>query len=251
MRSFKTKQGTELPLISLQGKEYLNVQWRLVWMREEHPEWSIISELVSFENSIAIFRATIKDLDGHILSQSHKVSNDQRYPIERAETGAIGRALALMGYGTQFCGDELGEDEGGLDLDEGDEIADAPVERRTSRVSQIESPQMHMGPPTPFKNKQTADFGDIVMKFGTEYKGKKLKDIPEKALLSAAKWARSIGKFDDICLAIDGYLATKKSQVVMPPKELSDLKNKLGPVIQDFEIASKPNNGDGDYGEYE
>ena len=40
--------------------------------------------------------------------------------IERAETGAIGRALAALGLGTQFSGDEF---------DERHRIVDSPVER--------------------------------------------------------------------------------------------------------------------------
>jgi hypothetical protein len=41
---------------------------------------------------------------------------------EKAETGAIGRALAALGFGTQFTGD---------DLDEQHRIVDAPVDRGT------------------------------------------------------------------------------------------------------------------------
>ena len=46
--------------------------------------------------------------------------------MEKAETGSIGRALALLGYGTQFCADEL---------DEGDRIVDAPAEPARKPVS--------------------------------------------------------------------------------------------------------------------
>ena len=42
-----------------------------------------------------------------------------QYPAETAETGAIGRALALCGFGTLMG-----------DLDEGDQIADAPIENK-------------------------------------------------------------------------------------------------------------------------
>ena len=39
---------------------------------------------------------------------------------EKAETKAIGRALAALGYGTQFCSD----------FDEGGSVTDAPVQRQ-------------------------------------------------------------------------------------------------------------------------
>ena len=33
-------------LISLKGKDYLQVMWRLVWFREEKPNWSIELSLI-------------------------------------------------------------------------------------------------------------------------------------------------------------------------------------------------------------
>ena len=67
-------------------------------------------------------KATIKNKEGQILAQGHKAENKASFSdyLEKAETGAIGRALALCGYGTQFTGDEL---------DEGKRIVDAPVKR--------------------------------------------------------------------------------------------------------------------------
>lgn len=119
---FKTAKGTELPVMDLKGKDYLEVKWRIVWFREEHPNWSIETEAVHRGVSDAIFRATIRDDQGRILAVSHKSETKQGFEdfIEKAETGAIGRALALCGYGTQFCAD---------DLDEGSRLADSPIER--------------------------------------------------------------------------------------------------------------------------
>src|SRR5687768_950249 len=122
-RSYKTSKGTELPLLNLRGKEYLEVKYRLVWFREDHPDWSIETELISVTDVSAYARATIRDEKGRIIATSHKFESIQGFPdfIEKAETGAIGRALALIGYGTQFCADEL---------DEGKRIVDAPVPMR-------------------------------------------------------------------------------------------------------------------------
>jgi len=54
------------------------------------------------------------------VSTSHKFEDAVGFADfrEKAETGAIGRALALIGYGTQFCADEL---------DEGARIVDSPI----------------------------------------------------------------------------------------------------------------------------
>src|SRR3954463_16687896 len=121
-RIHKTPQGTELPVLSLRGKDYLEVKYRLVWFREEHPDWSIETELVSTTETTACARAVVRESSGRIIATSHKFETEQGFPdfLEKAETGAIGRALALIGYGTQFCADEL---------DEGERLADSPVSR--------------------------------------------------------------------------------------------------------------------------
>ena len=120
MNQFKTKQGTILPIMNLKGKDYLQVAHRLVWLREERPLWSIETEIVKLEEKFALARATIRDEAGRVIATGHKREDAGHFGdfIEKAETGAVGRALAYCGYGTQFCADEL---------DEGDRIADAPT----------------------------------------------------------------------------------------------------------------------------
>jgi len=127
MNSVKTKAGTELPLLDLKGKNYLAVQWRLVWFREEKPNWTIETETVILEPTSAVFKATVKDETGRVISQGHKSETKTGFPdfIEKAETGAIGRALANCGYGTAFA----------ADLEEGDRIADAPIAPRQAPVN--------------------------------------------------------------------------------------------------------------------
>ncbi len=115
-----TAAGTELPILDLRGKDYLEVKYRIVWFREDHPNWTIETEYLSITEKSACAKATIKTETGRIIATSHKFENMQGFGdfIEKAETGSIGRALALIGYGTQFCGDEL---------DEGGRLADAPA----------------------------------------------------------------------------------------------------------------------------
>jgi len=98
-------------------------------MREEHPEWSITTEILRMEKDESIVRATITSRDAGILAQATKREDTKGFAdhLEKAETGAIGRALALCGYGTQFCADEL---------DEQERLADSPVTpvTRTTKV---------------------------------------------------------------------------------------------------------------------
>ncbi len=128
--------------------DYLPVQWRLVWFREACPQGEIQTELITLDldretqeeiyawnnetrrsekvikraKGYALFKATVKDGKGGIATgyKSEKAASFSEY-AEKAETGAIGRALAALGYGTQFA----------PDLDEQHRIVDAPVDRST------------------------------------------------------------------------------------------------------------------------
>lgn len=136
----KSKQGSQ---------EYLPVQWRLVWFREACPQGEILTELITLDldretqeegyawnnetrrsekvvkraKGYAMFKATIKDGKGGIATgyKSERAASFSEY-AEKAETGAIGRALAALGYGTQFA----------PELDEQHRIVDAPVDRSAS-----------------------------------------------------------------------------------------------------------------------
>jgi hypothetical protein len=111
-----------LTLVS--GKEYLEVKWRLVWLRSEHPDASIETELVSHHNNEAVFRAHVK-LPGGGSATGWGSEDSQGFGdyLEKAETKAIGRALAALGFGTQFCSDfDFGAAAG--------RVVDAPVQFR-------------------------------------------------------------------------------------------------------------------------
>lgn len=106
-------------LIDLKGKQYLQIMWRLVWFREEKPLWSIDTKLEQLTENHAVFSAKISDENGVQKASGYgsESMKDFRDFIEKAETKAIGRALAMLGYGTQFA----------PDLDEGERIADSPM----------------------------------------------------------------------------------------------------------------------------
>ena len=109
-------------MMKLKGKDYLQVAWRLVWFREDHPDFGINAEALALTDDHAIFKATITDANGMQISSGHGSESKKDFGdfIEKAETKAIGRALAMLGYGTQFAADEL---------DEGDRIVDSPINR--------------------------------------------------------------------------------------------------------------------------
>lgn len=92
-------------VMNLQGRDYLPVASRLSWFRAERPDWSIeTSELYASEEQ-GIFRVECRILDeqGRILAMGRGRETVMGFPdgpYEKAETVAIGRALAALGYGT-------------------------------------------------------------------------------------------------------------------------------------------------------
>lgn len=124
--------------------DYLEVKWRLVWFRSAYPQGTIETEelCVDLDREISVerskwvnrkkeiytvtakgyarYRATVLTGEGGKATGT-KSESAVDFPdfCEKAETGAIGRALAALGFGTQFTGDELQESH---------RIVDAPVQ---------------------------------------------------------------------------------------------------------------------------
>src|SRR5215204_307080 len=108
-------------LIRVKGADYLEVKWRLAWLRAEHPDARIETELVQVSPERAVFRAQVAIPDGgSATGWGTETPEDFGDYIEKAETKALGRALAALGFGTQFCPDfEFGAASG--------HVVDSPV----------------------------------------------------------------------------------------------------------------------------
>jgi hypothetical protein len=132
------------------SKDYLPVQWRLVWFRSIFPQGEIETQMLQLDmdreteeetfvwnaerkrsekvikqaKGFCLFHAVVKDGVGGMATgtKSEKAASFPDF-IEKAETGSIGRALAALGFGTQFCGDEW---------EESHRIVDAPVDRQAN-----------------------------------------------------------------------------------------------------------------------
>ena len=105
--------------------DYLPVAARIAWFRLEHPTWSIITKEVKSARKATVMKAIIKDEQGRVLATARKRESQDNFPdyIEKAETGAIGRALAMCGYGTLQA----------PEFDEEERLADAPVKKAKKR----------------------------------------------------------------------------------------------------------------------
>lgn len=118
-------------LVRINGRgEYLEVKWRLVWLRSAHPDAQIATELVRGVDDYALFKATVVIPGGGMATGwGSETAGDFRDFLEKAETKAIGRALAALGFGTQFCDDH---NFGGSDNRVVDSPIDPPVRRSGS-----------------------------------------------------------------------------------------------------------------------
>jgi uncharacterized protein YbdZ (MbtH family) len=95
-------------LSKFDGRDYLEVKWRVMWLRHEHPEARMTTEIVQHneEGGFALFRAEVEiPGGGKATGWGSETVRDFHDYIEAAETKALGRALAALGYGTQFCSD--------------------------------------------------------------------------------------------------------------------------------------------------
>lgn len=103
--------------------KYLPVRARLQWFRDQFPidsGWCIRTEIISLNQEEAVIKASIIDPEGREVSTGLKRETKQNWPdfLEKAETGAIGRALAAAGFGTAFA----------IEFEEGERVVDSPVE---------------------------------------------------------------------------------------------------------------------------
>lgn len=117
-------------LTRINGAEYLEVKWRLVWLRESFPDAAIATELHHVDERQAIFKATVTiPGGGSATGWGSESPGDFRDFLEKAETKALGRALAALGFGTQFCPDfDFGSDQ--------QRVVDSPVKPFASRNRQ-------------------------------------------------------------------------------------------------------------------
>jgi hypothetical protein len=110
---------------------YLEVKWRFCWFRDRYPHGVITTEevCVDLERGYARYRAIVEDGEGgKATGYGTKTAEGFADYVEQAETRALGRALAALGIGTQFVGQ---------DLTEGAHVADAPVAPMPGQAGEV------------------------------------------------------------------------------------------------------------------
>lgn len=135
----KTETSEQNPgILKLGDKWYVTVAARLKEFREDErfAGWSLTTEVTHGRGSVMV-KAIVSDPKGRVIATGHsekpwaKGVGNNRQGIERAETGAIGRALVALG---------LLADHG---IASWEEVADSVLEERDTAAKELEKLKAH------------------------------------------------------------------------------------------------------------
>ncbi len=91
--------------VNIKGKNYVMVNERIGYFRENFKGWSLESELVSLTDDSCVIKAIVKDENQRIMATGFAQENRESSMInktsfvENCETSAWGRALGNLGIG--------------------------------------------------------------------------------------------------------------------------------------------------------
>lgn len=99
------KANETIKTTDIKGKDYAEVNQRIKAFRMIYPQGAIVTELVSNENGVCIFKAIVQNEEGFVIGtgtayekEGSSFINKTSY-IENCETSAVGRALGMAGFG--------------------------------------------------------------------------------------------------------------------------------------------------------
>ena len=91
--------------VNIKGKAYVPVTERVKEFHEKYPDFTVLTEIISLDETSVLMKATVYDPDGKIMAVGHAQEdrgssniNKTSY-VENCETSAIGRALGMFGIG--------------------------------------------------------------------------------------------------------------------------------------------------------
>ncbi|MDI3508392.1 MAG: hypothetical protein PWP48_816 [Clostridiales bacterium] len=120
-----------------ESADYMEVKWRMVWFRSENTQNThtvIKDKIIDIERRFAYFEVEVTDSKGNVeMGVGSETGDDFEDYIEKAYTKAYGRALAALGYGTQFA-PEISDDNA---------VVDAPVSHPTAETTAVNANVHH------------------------------------------------------------------------------------------------------------
>lgn len=110
------KVNSEVKTIDVKDKRYVEVNERIKAFRKLYPEGIIMTDMVSNENGVCVFKATVGYIveseefgfdatnikilaTGHAYEKEGSTFINKTSYIENCETSAVGRALGMVGIG--------------------------------------------------------------------------------------------------------------------------------------------------------
>jgi hypothetical protein len=173
-------------LMNLKGKDYLNVQNRLIWfIRDQRAliaqglattSYEVRNELVEQDREAgwAHFKTYVRDVLGNEATMyGSESAKDFPDYAEKAATKSLGRALLALGYGAGSA----------PELDEGERIVDSPVARPSVPRPRPSEPQPARHEPALVAGHATASTG-----------GEREQPATEQQLVSIRKLSVALGK---------------------------------------------------------
>jgi len=214
-------------LTRISGSDYLEVKWRLYWLRAYDPDAKIHTELISHENSVAVFKAHVmlSDGGGRATGWGSEGYDDFRDYLEKAETKAVGRALAALGFGTQFTNDYDFADGG-----DGVKLVDAPVRLATQRQMVDRADQRQTQPGEGITDRQLQFIRQLAREKGysdasLDAKVKQVYGAPDLVRLTRRDASAVIERFKDV------------PRKTAPEPEMEPVVNQVaGEIIEEDEI---------------
>jgi hypothetical protein len=181
-------------MMNLKGKDYLPVAPRLAWLNDDqqsgnlvppaaHGRLSVETELVEYSmfedtdkggkvrkgwQAVVRARVSVRDADNNLVKLGTGTKRQTNFDfadfVEKAETGAVGRALAAIGYGTiQSLDFEEGEKPSPIDGVVGPAVVDAPYAPVTPSLVAAPLPAPVVSPAAPSKPRPTKIGGKVTV----------------------------------------------------------------------------------------
>lgn len=93
-----------LPRVQIKGKDYIEVDQRVLAFHELYPNGRIVTQLLNDNGTRCVFLANVYDKEsliatGHAFEDRNSGYINKTSYLENAETSAVGRALGFLGIG--------------------------------------------------------------------------------------------------------------------------------------------------------
>lgn len=185
------------------GQPYLPLKWRIAWLRADHPQAKIKTHLASHENNVAVFTAMVELPEGGAATGWGAKSRQETQvgPFDSegldyliaAENQALSRALAALGYGTEYALDfDPPAENQAIPLPEGAHFTEAPEEEEPGIEVPMDEPaptpirrpapptQAAPPPPAPLDEPEEEEEDDEEDEDEVEFPGRPLPVTPPK-----------------------------------------------------------------------